>query len=357
MRKILIVDDIPTNLKILIEGLKNHNYELLVSTSATAALKVARTEIPDLILLDIIMPEITGYEVCAILKKDVITKDIPIIFITTQNSPEDETKGFELGAVDYITKPFSLPKVHARVKTHLKLKQAYNDLEKQNTILAEAVALREHVDRLTRHDLKTPLNGIIGGAAFIVDDKNLTVKQVKMLKLIEESGYKMLGMINRSLDLYKMETGGYQYKPTSVNLLPIIHKVISDTKNISNPKDLTIIIQCDEDTFPIQGEQLLCYSMLANLLKNALEASPNGENIIVSLEKKQKNAIINIHNKGAVPSEIIEHFFEKYTTSGKSYGTGLGSYSARLMAETQNGSLHLDTSEKTATTITVQLCL
>ncbi|MCK5717109.1 MAG: hybrid sensor histidine kinase/response regulator [Thiomargarita sp.] len=357
MPKILIVDDVPTNLKILIEGLRNPDYEILVATSGIIALKIAKTEIPDLILLDVVMPEINGYDVCAQLKNDTQTRHIPIIFITTQNTSEDETKGLELGAVDYISKPFSLPTVHARVKTHLKLKQAYDELEIKNLALKENVVLREHVERITRHDLKSPLNGIIGSATFIMDDENLTAKQKKMLKLIEESGYKMLGMINRSLDRYKMEKGGYQYKPVPFNILPILHKVCSDLKNLSDLKKLSIVIPSNMTPFIIQGEQLLCYSMFANLLKNAFEASPPSETVTISLIAKQETAIISFHNKGVVPADIRDCFFEKYTTSGKSDGTGLGSYSARLMAETQGGSIHLDTSEDIGTTVTIRLSI
>ncbi len=360
MQKILIVDDVPANIKILIEALKNSNYDLIVATTGSAALKVATSEIPDLIMLDIVMPEMNGYEVCAKLKANKITQNIPIIFITTQGKPENESKGFELGAVDYITKPFSLPIVRARVKTHLNLKLAYDELEKKNAALEEAAALREDVERITRHDLKNPLNGIIGGSTFIVEDDNLTSKQKRMLKIIEESAYKMLGMINRSLDLYKMETGAYHYNPTPVDILPIIKKIITDTQNLSIPKELSVITKIGEkavtedDTFIVQGEQLLCYSMLANLLNNALEASPEGEQITISLQKEE-TANISIHNKGVVPPKIRERFFDKYVTYGKIQGTGLGTYSARLMVETQGGSIHCDTSDETGTTVTVLL--
>ena len=146
MPKILIVDDTPDSIKILMETLKNANYDILAATNGKRALEVATNQKPDLILLDIMMPEMDGYEVCEQLKSKTTTQNIPVIFITARDDEEDETKGLELGAVDYITKPISPLIVQARVKTHLKLKLAYDRLEQQNAILAEAASYLAQLD-------------------------------------------------------------------------------------------------------------------------------------------------------------------------------------------------------------------
>lgn len=125
-QKILIVDDAPVNLRVLAQGLMDE-YVILVTTSGSEAFEIAIRENPDLILLDVIMPDVDGYEVCKKLKATPQTRHIPIIFVTGKNEDEDELAGLELGAVDYIVKPFSLPIVRARVKTHLELKK-YRDL-------------------------------------------------------------------------------------------------------------------------------------------------------------------------------------------------------------------------------------
>jgi diguanylate cyclase (GGDEF)-like protein len=129
MQKILIVDDVPANIKVLIDALKNLDYEILVATSGAIALKIATSENPDLILLDVMMPEMDGYEVCIKLKTHAATKKIPVIFITSRGEEECETKGLKHGAVDYIIKPISPPIVQARVKTHLELKRQRDILE------------------------------------------------------------------------------------------------------------------------------------------------------------------------------------------------------------------------------------
>ncbi|HHB93146.1 MAG TPA: hybrid sensor histidine kinase/response regulator [Thioploca sp.] len=365
--RILIVDDEPVNLKTLGNILKV-NYEVLVAKNGKTALNMAITNpIPDLILLDIVMPVIDGYEVCRQLKQNSVTKYIPVIFVSAMDSEMDEAKGLELGAVDYISKPISPSIVSARVKTQLKLMsaykkltKAYDELEQKNIDLEEMAVLRENVGHITRHDLKNPLNGIISATSLLIDELDDGLHK-NILKNIEIAGYQMLDMINSSLDLYKMEIGTYSYSPDRVNIIEIFNKIISETKVHMNTVNITTEILINGKTittggsFFIQGEYLLCYSMLANLFKNALEASPSNSIIKIFLDNEEE-AIIKISNQGTVPAAIRNNFFDKFVTMGKSSGTGLGTYSAKLMAETQKGSLHLDISDETNTTIlTVRL--
>jgi len=357
---ILIVDDNPQGIDIIGEILKPY-YRRQVALSGEKALAIAASDPqPDLILLDVMMPGLDGYEVCRKLKADEKTKDIPVIFITAKNQIEDEAKGLEIGAVDYITKPVIPLILLARIKTHLELKKAREDLLKQNEILKENVLLREDVDRITRHDLKTPLSGIIGFPDAIKMAGDLNEEQLEMLDMIEESGYKMLDMINLSLDLYKMETGKYRFEPMPVNLLAVVNKIFKEIRDEVETRELSIKVLFrgepanEHDVFLIKGEELLCYSMLSNLIKNAVEASPTGAQVELAMVPGE-SAIIRIHNTGSVPLEIRETFFEKYSTSGKSGGTGLGTYSAKLIAETLGGDIRLETSDEAGTTIILVL--
>jgi len=357
--KILVVDDAETNIDILM-GVLSHDYDVSVAMDGKSALKAVETEIPDIILLDIMMPGMDGYEVCERLKSNDPTKDIPVIFLTAKSEVVDEVKGLELGAVDYITKPISLPVVKARVETHLALKFAREKLKEQNEELVEAAKLKEDVERITRHDLKSPLTSIIAFPDLLAMDDNITEKQKNILKMIQDSGYQMLNMINRSLDLFKMERGTYQLSSVDVNVVHIVEKIITETSRIAQTKNLSVVLTLEEkevskdDEFLVQGEELLCYSLFANLIKNAVEASPEGKEVSIHLMKNEWGEI-RIHNSGAVPEEVREKFFEKYATSGKKSGTGLGTYSAKLITETQGGTIDLETSEETGTTVTVRL--
>ena len=358
--KILIVDDMPANIKVLVETLRPQ-YEILVATHGRNALKLAVAEKPDLILLDIVMPEMDGYEVCGKLKMDPVTRNIPVIFITAKTEEDDETRGLEIGAIDYITKPFSTAIVLSRIKTHLGLKQAREKIENQNRELLAADRLKEDVNRIIRHDLKTPLNTIIGFSSAMLMNEGLSQKNKEYLGVINDAGYQLLKMINQSTDLLKMEQGTYILEAVPVNLRETLQKIIKANKTMMENKMISITIRRDGETtdcgqpFLVIGEELLCFSLFANLIKNALEASPNNSGVSLSLNSTGEGAEVSIHNKGGVSAPIKDQFFDKYVTSGKKQGTGLGTYSAKLIAQTQNGSIHLDASDDRSTTVTVRL--
>jgi signal transduction histidine kinase len=359
---ILLVDDTRATIEILAETLADE-YDIAVATNGEDALEIAAASIPDLILLDVVMPGLDGYEVCRRLKGNENTRDIPVIFVTTRAETADETHGFELGAVDYITKPISPPVVRARVKTHLALRWARLALEKQNRELLEAARLRDDIDNIMRHDLKGPLTSIIGWPYLIMKDVPLEPMYVRALKSIEESGYMMLNMINRSLDLFKMERGIYNYIPQPVDLVKTLVKVVADQETSARSKELNLVIlvegrpAVDATSFMVKADELLVFSLFSNLVKNAVEASPQHGSIQVSLDRDTDQGLITVANQGEVPEDIRDRFFDKYITRGRHGGTGLGTYSARLMAETMKGSIGLESSPAEGTKIKVSLPL
>jgi signal transduction histidine kinase len=224
-----------------------------------------------------------------------------------------------------------------------------------------AEKMREDIDRITRHDLKTPLNPIIGFPELLLLDTNLTPEQIECIQLIRSSGYRMLSIIDSSLSLYKMEQGTYTLTPVCFDLFQLLTSIERESALEFEKKRLKLVrFQVGKgvegaDVFMINGEELLCYTMLANLIKNAIEASPPDEVITVSCEEDALWNFISIHNKGTVPEKIRPGFFDKYITSGKKTGTGLGTYSAMLAARTQKGDISMTTSEEKGTLITVRL--
>jgi signal transduction histidine kinase len=324
-----------------------------VAKNGEIALKIAEKMLPDLILLDIMMPGIDGYEVCRRLKTIQATVDIPVIFITAKTEMADEVKGFDIGGVDYISKPISPPVVLARVRAHL-------SLQREKKLLKENIRLRADVERITRHDLKSPLNGIINYPTLVKSGGNLSEKQQDQLDKIVKLGRKMLNLINLSLDLYKMERRTYVVNEETVDVLEVLTDIMDENRMRLKSRQLRIDMRInsnavtDGDTFPVRGEKLLIYSMLSNLLKNAIEASPRKEQIVIDMNGGEPSRI-GIHNRGSVPEEIRGTFFDKYTTAGKSEGTGLGTYSAKLIVETLGGRIRLDTSDDAGTTVQIAL--
>ncbi|WPL17311.1 Nitrogen fixation regulatory protein [Thiorhodovibrio winogradskyi] len=497
---ILIVDDQVDNQRLLVSLLKPE-YRLLVAGSgetALAALNAAKK--PDLILLDIMMPGLDGYETCRRIKARLDLAAIPIIFLTARVDTESEAQGLQLGAVDYVTKPINPPVLRARIAAHLalaeKIRRATMERDISHRIVAkvsrerdeidqlarrlereiaeraraetqlrivsqavthapvsivitdaegsivyvnpyfsqitgyapeeaigqnprvlksgqmdedfyrhlwetisageiwrgevlnknkagglfwEAVAIspihddhgnithyvgvkedigdrkelervKEDVERIMRHDLKSPLNAVIAFPELLLLDDSLDADQRESIELILESGCKMRDMIDLSLDLFKMETGQYAYQAYPVDLLPILRqlKQFNESRLIGQQLQVRLRLD-DQDDVPeavlwVLADARLLFSLLSNLFVNAIEASPRGECIEVNL--CSGNPVeLRLSNRGAVPEALRTHFFEKYRTLGKQGGTGLGTYSAKLLADTMGMELAMETSD------------
>jgi len=226
----------------------------------------------------------------------------------------------------------------------------------QDEALRAAVRLREEVERMSRHDLKTPLNSMIAMARLLRAEGNLGSKDGELLGGIERAGYRILNMVNLSLDLFRMEQGKYEFRARLVDLAAVANRVTDDLQSQAASKRVAVRVHAGDAT-TAYGEELLCYSMLANLIKNAIEAAPDDSTVDATIEARGDALLVHVHNAGAVPEAIRARFFQKYATSGKSAGLGLGTYSARLMARVQQGDITLRTSDGEGTTVSVQLAL
>ncbi|MBN2322498.1 MAG: hybrid sensor histidine kinase/response regulator [Spirochaetes bacterium] len=354
---VLVVDDNETNIDILM-GILGDEYEVSVALDGERALEVAGEQPPDIVLLDVMMPGMDGYDVCRRLQEKESTRKIPVIFVTSRGEVEDEAMGFEAGGVDYITKPVSPSIVRARVRTHLNLKRYSQELEHQNEVLRENARLQEEIEQINRHDLKNPLSAMISIPRMIIERNGVTERQKDLLLLIEEAGYRMLDLINRSLDIIKMERGIYHIDPVPVNMVEVFEKILREIKPITDGKHIPVTLFLRDkpvsggESFRITGEEFLFYSLFVNLLKNAVEASPDGRPVKVFFEGV-KRPVVRVTNDGAIAEEIRGRFFDKFCTYGKKGGTGLGTYIARLITETLSGKIGFETSEETGTTLTV----
>ena len=356
--RVLVVDDLPSNIDVIRGILKDH-YKVQVATSGKKALAIVNTfPTPDVILLDIMMPEMDGLEVCRRLKKNDATKDIPVIFLTAVTDTKTALSGFELGAVDYIHKPVNPKLLRARVQNHVDLKRSKEQLNGQINNLMEIARLREDVDRITKHDIKSPLSFIIGQSSELADNKFIGMQYRESIKEINTSAVTILNIINSSLNIFKMETNEYQFEPEKVDTIKLLTKIRSDMSSAFKDIRIKLNIASNETTsdadFMLKGEEVLCFSLFSNLVKNALEASKAKDTVTIKVETKS-DIIVSIHNSAEIPFEIQNVFFDKYVTSGKKSGTGIGTYSARLMTETQNGAISFTTSATEGTTLIVAL--
>ncbi|WP_415520288.1 MAG: PAS domain S-box protein [Desulfovibrio aminophilus] len=229
------------------------------------------------------------------------------------------------------------------------------------TARRELEELKEHVEHITRHDLKTPLICALSVPRILRGHGNLRPDQLQLLDHLEKTSRKMLDMINRSLDLYKMEAGIYAVRPVSVDLLGLVLGGVEEMRNLARARSLAVEVRVDGeppelgDMLLVRGEDLLLQSLFLNLLANALEAAPEGGTVGVELSREERFVRLAVQNMGAVPEAVRGRFFEKYSTHGKEFGTGLGTYAVRLIAEVHGGSVGFETDETRGTTVWARL--
>jgi two-component system sensor histidine kinase/response regulator len=357
---ILVVDDTSDNVELMFQLFKD-TYRVRISLNGQRALDICTSDDPpDLVLLDIMMPGLDGFEVAQLMREHPNSEHIPIIFVTGMETDEAHLKGMALGAVDFVTKPINPDFLVPRIRNFLRYVELRKQLQAEYDTLLENARLREDVENITRHDVKGPLAGIISIIQTLGEDVGLSRKQIEQLRMAEDAALQALNMINLSAELYKIETGRFKLNAEPVKIGEILRRIVDFSRHTFSEKHLIISVDTDvaavnEDLPQSIGEAMLCYSLFQNLIKNACEAAPEKTQVEVVLHNENPLRI-TITNTGVVPLAIRNQFFEKFVTYGKSGGTGLGTYSAKLLAEAQKGSISLDVSgETTKTLITVSL--
>jgi signal transduction histidine kinase len=225
----------------------------------------------------------------------------------------------------------------------------------------EAEAMRDHIERIIRHDLRAPVSSALYTAQLLRDGENLTADQRSMLDMLSTAAKQMLDTLNSSLELYTIEAGQYKASNETLDCADIIRalgKTLLETKKFAGVGIAVLNAgrpAAEDFRCPCRGEEHLFRTAMQNVLLNALEASPAGAMVTVDLSLGDK-CRIEVSNKGVVPPEIRDRFFDKYVTSGKYKGTGLGTYSAKMMLRAQGGDISMRTSDSDgATVVTLSL--
>ncbi|WP_289535487.1 hybrid sensor histidine kinase/response regulator [Pseudomonas sp. SO81] len=346
---LLVVDDVPDNLALIV-GLFQDEYRVLAARDGSSALSICTSGTPpDLILLDVMMPNMDGFELAERLRSHPDAGRIPVIFITAMTDKAAQLRGLELGAVDFVSKPVDPQALHLRVVNLLRLVEQRNALQQEYDTMLELERLREEASSISRHDLKAPLCNILGLARSLLLSESLLPRQLQMLHSLESDCQNLLGMIDLASDLYKIETGRFVLRPVPVDLLAMVRRLCESARLTYQAKGLAIelVLEDATETTPLlaSGSELLCFSLLNNLLKNACEAAPDQSRVHLELRRMDCIELV-MENQPAVPVAFRAQFFEKYASHGKPGGTGLGTYSAKLLAEAQKGSLVLETDDE-----------
>lgn len=369
---ILIVDDEPNNLKVLHNLLTKNDYVVRAARNGKAAIETARLTPPDLILLDIKMPEMDGYEVCEILKRDDRTFDIPIIFISALNQVEDIVRAFDVGGVDYITKPFQHKEVLARVSTHLTIVRQQSKLQWQNEQLEhmhqrdkdrfeKITQMRDTFVRGAAHDLKNPLT-LVGGYAEMMlrmdvvrQDPNLK----QMVQEIEHSGSEMLDLIGNMLDVLRFQTT-VQVERETIDLNVIVENVVAAFLPLATEKNIALHFETDYSSVFSKGDTQSIKRVVENLVSNALKYSPEGRGVLVKTDVTESKAVLVVRDEGfGIPAydlpQLFDPFFRADNTKDKAEGTGLGLSVTKEIVNQHGGHIEVESHEGKGSVFTVTL--
>ncbi len=260
---ILVVDDTPDNLHLLAQLFKDE-YRVRIAHTGEKALTICQSDTPpDLVLLDIMMPGMDGFEVARRMREHPSSEGIPVIFVTALTDNEARLKGMELGAVDFVTKPIDPTVLKPRVRNFMRYVELHKQLQADYDGMLETARLRDDVEHITRHDMKGPLAGVIGLVQSLADDDLMNRKQVEQLRMVEETALLVLNMINLSSELFKIETGRFKLDAQPVKLGDILRRMVEMSRATFREKHLTIAVDTDVpvgEEMPLAlGDAMLCY--------------------------------------------------------------------------------------------------
>lgn len=365
--KILIVDDTPTNLTVLFKSLKSH-FQVFAALTGEAALDIVKKNKPDIVLLDILMPGISGFDVCKELKNSPDTKDIPVIFMSALSETVNKVKGFELGAVDYITKPFQIEEVLARIITQLTLRKLQHELEESNKNLEKRVAERTHElqkakenaemnNRLKSsllsnmsHEFRTPMNGILGYSEMLEDE--LTDDQHRDFAVkIHASGRRLMKTLNLILQLAELESSQAFDRADKVHLGNFAHLLKDEFTHLANLNTLKLNIDIKDTNIGVECESERLYNIVSNLIDNAIKFTETGSiTLIVNSQEIDGNTygVLSVKDTGiGIPKEKQDIIFQAFRQASEGFsriyeGSGLGLTLSKKMTELMNGTMTLE---------------
>ncbi|NEQ14162.1 MAG: hybrid sensor histidine kinase/response regulator, partial [Moorea sp. SIO3E2] len=411
--EIMVVDDTPTNLQLLSSILIQQGYQVRSMIDGLLALESALCDPPDLILLDIIMPKIDGYDVCKQLKSNQKTQGVPVIFISALDETWDKVKAFAVGGADYITKPFQVEEVLARVENQLTLHKLQTQLIEQNQLLqqeirdrisaqtalealnqeletriqARTVELRDYLEQLRNlesqlrqslerekevsdlksriiftisHEYRTPLMTILSSVELLEQYRHKLTdsQQVKHFWRIQGAVKHMTTLVNDLLFINQAEFDKLEFQPVALNLVTFFQELFCPIQSSLGAKH-RLLFSSKRDWEPILGDPKIIRQILNNIISNAIKYSPDGGTILVQLNGDEEKVILQIIDQGiGIPKEDQPKLFESFSRAsnvGIIPGTGLGLSIVKSCVDSHGGKIHVESEVGVGTTFTITL--
>ncbi len=346
---ILIVDDNKNDLQILGNILREAGYKIAATANGTDALEFVGKKNPDLILLDVKMPDIDGYEVCRRIKAIDGSDSVPVIFISAMREAGDVLKGFETGGVDYITKPFTKDEVLARVNAHLTIFRQKKKLDKLNRDLSEINRTKDKFFSIIAHDLKNPLGSFKNVTGFMLNNfpELGEGEKIEFLNLMNDSAQHVYSLLENLLNWSRSQTGKLEFNPVKVDLKILAAENISLIKMNADKKDIAIINEINERT-NVFADPNMVSTIIRNLITNAVKFTHKGGEVVISSKKKGNFVEVTVKDSGIGMNEDISsklfNMKAHHSTKGteEEGGTGLGLILCKEFVERHGGSIWVE---------------
>lgn len=339
---ILIVDDVAKNIQLVAKFLTKEGYNLFFAQSGETALKQIESRTFDLVLLDVMMPGMDGFEVCEKIKSTEKNKDIPVIFLTAKTDDEAIAQGFKIGGVDYVTKPFTPTELVARVKTHLELRAREKELKDLNNT-------KDTLLSVISHDLKTPFFNIMGiGELLLNDYQEYDENTIKELigNMVDASRVSHI-LLDNLLNWTRIQTGKIIYEPEVVDVEELVKENLAFVHSQAKNKEVTCTYKLS-GKIEVYADLNMFHTIVRNLVTNAIKYTPRGGKVEVSVEKGKKKATITVRDTGVgIPAERLESILnltEFTTTPGTEMetGSGFGLILTREFVEKNKGEMSIE---------------
>jgi two-component system sensor histidine kinase/response regulator len=343
---ILVVDDTPANLQMLADILKRRGYRARPVPSGRLALQAAKADPPDLILLDVNMPAMDGYEVCVELKKDPSLAAIPVIFISAYGETVDKMRAFSAGGLDYITKPFHVEEVEARIAIHLQLRRQQREQENLLAKQRELEGMRDSMVHMIVHDLRAPLTAVFNYLDLVREQEAgfISPESMQSLDLAMKASRWMVQMVNVLLDASKIESGQMSLRITECDVGDVVSDAIDAIRSLADEKN----VLCRIVHVRAAVDRDVVARVIQNLVTNAVKLTPPGGDVRVSLQNKDGTLRVEVTDHG--PGIATEHhpkIFEKFGQLDSNVrqsipSSGLGLYFCKLAVEAHDGRIGVD---------------